>query len=244
MKRCVVCSLFLVLSLSVLFVPSQAAAEKVITLRFAHYVTPTHGVSINLDRWAKEVEKRTNSRVKITIYPAGTLVPAPQIFDAINKGIADIGYAFISYSHGRFPLTEVIGMPLGYKSAIVATRMANEYLKKFKPKEFDSVQVMWLQAHGPGFVHTRKPVNKLEDIQGMKMRSTGVSSKIANALGATPVGMPMSEAYDSLSRGITEGIFCPLEALQSWKLGEVVSYSTLDFGVLLLRLRLYRYEQE
>ncbi|HOE18556.1 MAG TPA: TRAP transporter substrate-binding protein [Syntrophorhabdaceae bacterium] len=230
MKRCVVCSLFLVLSLSVLFVPSQAAAEKVITLRFAHYVTPTHGVSINLDRWAKEVEKRTNSRVKITIYPAGTLVPAPQIFDAINKGIADIGYAFISYSHGRFPLTEVIGMPLGYKSAIVATRMANEYLKKFKPKEFDSVQVMWLQAHGPGFVHTRKPVNKLEDIQGMKMRSTGVSSKIANALGATPVGMPMSEAYDSLSRGITEGIFCPLEALQSWKLGEVVSYSTLDFG--------------
>jgi len=229
MKRCVVCSLFLVLSLSILFVPSQAA-EKVVTLRFAHYVTPTHGVSINLDRWAKEVEKRTNGRVKITIYPAGTLVPAPQIFDAINKGIADIGYAFISYTQGRFPLTEVIGMPLGYKSAIVATRMANEYLKKFKPKEFDSVQVMWLQAHGPGFVHTRKPVNKLEDIQGMKMRSTGVSSKIANALGATPVGMPMSEAYDSLSRGITEGIFCPLEALKSWKLGEVVSYSTLDYG--------------
>lgn len=231
MKSCVVSSLFLVLFLSVFFVPSQAVVQQeVVELRFAHFVTPTHPVSTNLERWAKEVEKRTSHRVKITLYPAGTLVPAQQIFDAINKGIADIGYAFISYNPGRFPLTEVIGLPLGYKSAIVATRMANEYLKKFKPKEFDSFQVMWLQAHGPGFVHTKKPVNKLEDIEGMKIRSTGVSSKIAYALGAMPVGVPMSEAYVTLSKGIAEGIFCPFEALKTWRLGEVVSYTTLDYG--------------
>jgi TRAP-type C4-dicarboxylate transport system substrate-binding protein len=221
----------MVLSLSILFVPSQAGAqEKVVTLKFAHFVTPMHGVSISLDQWGKEVEKRTNGRVKVIMYPAGTLAPASQIYDAVNKGIADIGYAFISYTQGRFPVTEVIGLPLGYKSAIVATRMANEYLKKFKPKEFDAVQVMWLQAHGPGFVNTKKPVNKLEDMKGMKMRSTGVSTKIAHALGAAPVGMPMSESYDALSRGIAEGIFCPIESLEGWKLGEVVSYTTEDFG--------------
>jgi TRAP-type transport system periplasmic protein len=194
-------------------------------------VTPMHWVSISMENWCKEVEKRTNGRVKATMFHAGTLAPAPQIYDAVTKGIADIGYASISYTQGRFPVTEVIGLPLGYKSALVATRMANEYNKKFRPKEFEAVKVMWLTAHGPGILHTtKKPVNKLEELQGMKIRSTGTSSRVAAALGASPVGMPMSEAYDALSRGIVEGILCPPEALKSWKLGETVKYSTEDYG--------------
>ncbi|HVN23196.1 MAG TPA: TRAP transporter substrate-binding protein, partial [Syntrophorhabdales bacterium] len=132
---------------------------------------------------------------------------------------------------GRFPLTEVVGLPLGYKSAVAATGMTNEYLKKFKPKEFDAVHVMWLQAHGPGILNTtKKPVYKLEDLKGLKIRSTGTSSRVAAALGASPVGMPMSEAYDALSRGIVEGILAPIEAMKSWKLGETVNYHTEDYG--------------
>jgi TRAP-type transport system periplasmic protein len=232
MKRRMVYSLVIGAFLSTLFLPSYAGAQaKVITLKFATFVTPMHWVSISMENWCKEVEKRTNGRVKATMFHAGTLAPAPQIYDAVTKGIADIGYASISYTQGRFPVTEVIGLPLGYKSALVATRMANEYQKKFRPKEFEAVKVMWLTAHGPGILHTtKKPVNKLEDLQGLKIRSTGTSSRVAAALGASPVGMPMSEAYDALSRGIVEGILCPPEALKSWKLGETVTYSTEDYG--------------
>jgi TRAP-type transport system periplasmic protein len=232
MKKCMVLSLFLAAFLMMLFVPSHAGAQgKVINLKFATFVTPLHWVSISLENYCKEVEKRTNGRVKITMFHAGTLAPAPQIYDAVTKGIADIGYASISYTQGRFPLTEVVGLPLGYKSALVATRMTNEYQKKFKPREFEAVQVMWLQAHGPGILHTtKKPVNKLEDLKGMKIRSTGTSSRVAAALGASPVGMPMSEAYDALSRGIVEGILAPIEAMKSWKLGETVAYHTEDYG--------------
>lgn len=232
MKKCVVLPLFLILFLAVLFAPSRADAQaKPVTLKFATFVTPMHWVSISLDNWAKEVDKRTNGRVKVTMFPANTLAPGPQILDAVTKGIADIGYASISYTQGRFPLTEVVGLPLGYKSGLIGTRMMNEYLKKFKPKEFDAVQVMWLQVHGPGVLHTtKKPVNKLEDLAGLKIRSTGTSSRVAAALGASPVGMPMSEAYDALSRGIVEGILAPFEALKSWKLGEVTSYTIDEYG--------------
>lgn len=232
MKTRTVISLFLVLFLATFFVSSEAGAQqKVIALKFATFVTPLHWVSISMENWSKEVEKRTNGRVKVTMFHANTLAPAPQIYDAVTKGIADIGYASISYTQGRFPLTEVVGLPLGYKSALIATRMTNEYQKKFRPKEFEAVQVMWLTAHGPGILHTtKKPVSKLEDLQGLKIRSTGTSSRIAAALGASPVGMPMSEAYDALSRGIVEGVLCPPEALKSWKLGEVVSYTTEDYG--------------
>jgi TRAP-type C4-dicarboxylate transport system substrate-binding protein len=63
-------------------------------------------------------------------------------------------------------LTEVIDLPLGYKSAHAATRLVNEYYKKFKPKEFDEVKVLYFFAHGPGILHTKKPVYKLEDLKG------------------------------------------------------------------------------
>ncbi|HVN23565.1 MAG TPA: hypothetical protein VMT71_06315, partial [Syntrophorhabdales bacterium] len=145
MKKGMLLSLSMVAFIMMLFAPSQAAAQqKVITLKFATFVTPLHWVSISLENWCKEVEKRTNGRVKVTMFHANTLAPGPQIYDAVNKGIADIGYASISYTQGRFPLTEVVGLPLGYKSAVAATGMTNEYLKKFKPKEFDAVHVMWL----------------------------------------------------------------------------------------------------
>ncbi len=231
MRRYVGFSVVAVSLFFLLCVPTQAAEQaKVIALRFATFVTPMHRVSINLDLWAKEVEKRTNGRVKVTMYPSGSLVPAGQIYDSVTKGIADIGYAAISYTAGRFPLTDVVTLPLGYTSGYEATIMAYELYKKFKPKEFEQTQIMWLEAHGPGILHTKRPVNKLEDVKGLRIRSTGATTRIALALGAAPVGMPMSDAYDALSRGIVEGIFCPMEALQGWKLGEVVSYTTEDYG--------------
>ena len=83
--------------------------------------------------------------------------------------------------------------------------MVNDYYKKFKPKELDDVKVMYLHAHGPGILHTKKPVDKLEDLKGMKIRSTGTVGKIVGALGATPVAMPMGETYDAFRKGLRTG---------------------------------------
>ena len=137
----------------------------------------------------------------------------------------------LSYTMGKFPLTEVLDLPLGSRTAATATRMVNDYYNKFKPKELDEVQIMYLHAHGPGIIHNKsKVVATLEDLKGMKIRATGTTGKIASALGATAVGMPMGETYDAISKGVAEGVVCPAEALQGWKLGEVVKYTTQNFG--------------
>jgi TRAP-type C4-dicarboxylate transport system substrate-binding protein len=180
--------------------------------------------------WAKEIEKRTNGKVQITMFPGGTLTPPDKCYDGVVKGISDIGYSVLAYTRGKFPLTEVADLPLGIKSGMVATKLINEYYKKFNPKEFNEVKVMYLHGHGPGFIHTKKAVRTLEDIKGMKIRCTGLAAKIAAALGATPVAMPMSETYDSLSRGVVDGSMAPMEALSTWKWGEVVKFSTEDYG--------------
>ncbi|MFN3534873.1 MAG: TRAP transporter substrate-binding protein, partial [Desulfatiglandales bacterium] len=119
---------------------------------------------------------------------------------------------------------------LGYKSGYEATMVANLYYKKFQPKELEDVKVMYLHAHGPGILHTKKPVSKLEDLKGLKIACHGLSAKIVEALGAVPVAMPMPERYDALKKGVAEGGVFPVEALKGWKLGEVVSNTIQNFG--------------
>ena len=180
--------------------------------------------------WAQEIEKRTGGKVQITMFYGGTLTPAPQCYDGVVKGISDIGFSVLAYTRGKFPLLEVADLPLGIKSGLVATKLFNEFYNKFKPKELDEVKVMYLHGHGPGILHTKKPVSKLEDLTGMKIRCTGLAAKIVKNLGGVPVAMAMGETYDSLSRGVVEGSMAPQEALKTWKWGEVVKFTTENFG--------------
>lgn len=209
-------------------VPAQA--QKAITLNYSNFFPAPHKNSILADQWCKEVEKRTNGKVKITYFPGGTLTPAAQTYDNVVKGIADIGMSVFAYTRGKFPLIEVFDLPLGYKNGTVATKMVNEFYKKFKPKELDEVKVLFLHAHGPGILHTKKPVAKMEDLKGMKIRATGLAAKVVSSLGGAPVGTTMGETYDALRTGVADGAMAPIEALQGWKWGEVVGATTQNFG--------------
>ena len=90
--------------------------------------------------WGKEIEKRTNGKVQVTVFPGGTLTPADKCYDGVVKGLSDVGMSVLSYTRGRFPLTEVIDLPLGYKNGTAATKLVNLYYNKFKPKELDDVR--------------------------------------------------------------------------------------------------------
>jgi TRAP-type C4-dicarboxylate transport system substrate-binding protein len=214
-----------------LFISTSHGQTKPIELTYANITPGTHKLSLSFVEWAKEVDKRTNGKVKVTVFSSSTLSPPDKCYDGVIKGISDIGMSVFAYTRGKFPLTEVIDLPLGYKSGVAATRLINEYYQKFKPKELDEVKVMYLFAHGPGILHTRKnPVNKLEDLKGLKIRSTGLGAKVVSALGGAPVAMPMLETYDSLSKGIVEGSLAPIESLEGYKWGEVIKYSTESYG--------------
>jgi TRAP-type C4-dicarboxylate transport system substrate-binding protein len=222
---------FLVFSMCSFLIRSRAIGEtKVIELKYSIFFPAPAPQTLVATEWAKEIEKRTDGKVKITMFPGGTLTPAPQCYDGVVKGISDIGMSVLAYTRGKFPLSEVLDLPLGAKTGLVATRLANEFYKKFKPREFDEVKVMYLHGHGPGILHTKKPVERLEDLKGMKIRCTGLAAKIVSALGGTPVAMPMGETYDALSRGVVEGSMAPQEALKTWKWGEVVKYTTENWG--------------
>jgi TRAP-type transport system periplasmic protein len=204
-------------------------SQDAINIRFATFFPPAHGNAKIVDEWGAEIAKKTEGRVKVTNYTGGTLSPAPQSYDAVVQGIADATNTVLGYTMGKFPLSEVLDYPLGYaQGGAVATSLAIAYYEKFKPKEFDQVKMIYLHGHGQGLFHSKKPVRKLEDLKGVKVRTFGPNAEFMKLLGAVPVAMPMGEAYDALSKGVAEAILCPYEALEGWKFGEVLNYTTED----------------
>lgn len=211
------------------FFPTSPQA-KVVELNYSIFFPATHGHTLLATEWGKEVEKRTNGAVKVNMFPGATLTPADQTYDGVVKGIADVGMAVLSYTKGRFPLSEVIDLPLGYKHGLQATKLTNAYFAKFNPKELSDTKIMYLHAHGPGIFHTKKPVNNMEELKGLKIRCSGTSARVVSALGATPVAMPQNESYDALQKGVVDGLVSPIETLKGWKIGEVVKSTTENFG--------------
>jgi TRAP-type transport system periplasmic protein len=204
--------------------PVQAADE--VKLTYSIFFPPAHGQAEAGMAWAREIEKRSDGRIKIDVFAGGTLTPAPEVYDGVISGISDIGMSCFAYTRGRFPLMEALDLPMGYPSGKAATLVANEYYKAMKPQSLDEVKVLYLHAHGPGLLHTKKPVTTMADLKGMKIRSTGFSAKVTEALGATPVAMPQGETYEALQKGVVDGTFTPIETLKGWKQAEVVKYTT------------------
>lgn len=215
-----------VLTAAIFFFAGIGPAAGETKLTYSIFFPPTHVQAKAAESWAKEIEKRTNGQVKITLFPGGTLTPADQCYDGVVKGISDIGMSAFAYTRGRFPVMEALDLPLGYPSGVVATRVANDFLKAMKPKALSDVKVLYLHAHGPGLLHTKKPVKTMEDIKGMKIRSTGFSAKVIEALGGVPVAMPQGATYESLQKGVVEGTIGPIEVLKGWKQAEVIKYTT------------------
>lgn len=222
-----------ILGLTVVFFLSTSvlAQEKTMKLRLSTIWPPQHPLSQLFAEWGKDVENATQGRVTVTVFAANTLSPPMQVYDNTVKGIVDVGTNLLAYSPGRLPLSEVLQQPLGYKNGYQGSKLANAYYKKFKPKEFDDVKVMFLHGAAPGFIFTKKPVKSTDEIKGLRIRANAENADIVKNLGASPVTMPVTEAYDSLSRGVVDGTLFPIEALQGFKIAEVIKTVIENYGI-------------
>lgn len=226
---------YLVVALILLLVAGTAvpafSQAKEVKLRYSLIWPASHPMAKLAAEWGKEVETATSGRVKISTFPGNTLTPPMQAYDAVVKGIADMAGCLLAYAPGRLPLSEVLQQPLGYQSGYQATKLANAYYKKFQPKEFDDVKVMYLHGAAPGFIMTKKSINSIKEVKGLRIKANAENADIVTNLGGAPVTMPVSDAYDSIQRGVIDGTLFPLEALQGYKIGEVVKTVIQDYGI-------------
>ncbi len=207
---------------------TNGEAGEVYEMSLAHFFPATHPAEKDLVQgWIDEIKEATNGRVNITSYPGETLVNADEIYGAVVDGRADIGLSCFAYTRGQFPVLEAFELPgIIYESSYAASMTAWEGIKQLNPDEVQDTKLMFVLATGPGDLFTNSPVNNLEDLQGMRIRATGLSADSLSLLGAVPDAMSQAEAYEALERGLVQGNLSPVEVLQAWSHAEVTDYVT------------------
>jgi TRAP-type transport system periplasmic protein len=197
-----------------------------IKLTYANFPPSSTFPCVQMERWAKEVEKRTNGEVKIKTFPGGTLLAAKNIFDGVISGTTDIGNFAMSYQPGRFPVSEAVDLPLGFKNSKVASLVLYDLLEKYKPKEFQKVKILTVFTCPPADLMTSRPVKSLKDLKGMELRVSGTGVEMIKALGAIPVAMPQSETPEAIQKGVVKGIVSSLEVLKDLNYSAYCPYAT------------------
>ena len=208
--------------------PGPASAQE-IKLKLSHFTPTAHNHHVNVIMpWVEEVKKRTNGRVEITVFPNASLCKPPQQYDCAKSGIADLAWGVTGWTPGRFPMSSVIELPYMHRTAATGSQMLADLYPKYLAKEYDDVLLLYMNVHPAGHIHTHtKLIRTLDDFKGMKIRTpTAVVGDMLDTLGATKVGMPANQIYESMSNKVVDGFGMPYEALPSFKLIEVSRYHT------------------
>lgn len=178
------------------------------------------------EKFCAEIMERTNGRVQMSYYPGGTLVTAGKMYDGIVNRVTDVGSSHTAYTRGRFPVTEMLDLPVGYTSGFVSTHVKHDFYKKFKPEEWNDVHVLYFWSDGPQiFATAKKPFRSLEDLKGLKFRGMGRPADTIKALGATPVALEIVDTYDAVQRGLLDGLLDAADLWKGFRFGDVVKYA-------------------
>jgi TRAP-type C4-dicarboxylate transport system substrate-binding protein len=203
-------------------------AQQSVTLKFHTFMAPQSNVWLNMHKaWMTKVEKDSGGRIKFEGYPAMQLGGSPvQLFDQAKDGVVDIVWTLPGNTPGRFPRTEVFELPFMMTNAEATSKAFWEYIQTEAADEYKDVQTLALQVHGPGMFHTKdKQIKHPDDLKGMKFRgSTRQVTKLLGYLGATPVGMPLPQIPDALSKGVIDGCAIPWEVVPSVKVQELTRF--------------------
>jgi len=203
-------------------------AQQSVTLKFHTFMAPMSNVWLLMHKpWMDKVEKESGGRIKFEGYPAMQLGGTPvQLYDQARDGVVDIVWTLPGNTAGRFPRIEAFELPFMMNNAEATSKAYWEYFQTQCPDEFKETQVLALHVHGPGMFHTvAKAIKTPADLKGLKMRGpTRQATNLLRSLGATPVGMPLPQIPDALSKGTIEGCAIPWEVVPSVKVHELTKF--------------------
>jgi TRAP-type mannitol/chloroaromatic compound transport system substrate-binding protein len=163
-------------------------------------------MKIGADAVAKKIDFLTEGRVQVRVFPSGQLSKGLEVRSAVAKGVAEAGHTWMGYDWGKDKTTVLFG---GYAGSMDSERMLHwiyeggglELWQQFNEERFGVVSFPCFTRTAEAFLHSRKAVKTLADLEGLKFRTAGAWLEISKGLGAAPVTMPGGEVYTSLERG-------------------------------------------
>ena len=215
--------------------PGEPPAEELgtVDIKFSTWHVPASAEVV--DVWQpmlEELEARSNGRITFTPYYGSALGAGPEHYDIVEDGLSDMGYFTASWTPGRFPLSDVLSMPVFVGGKDVAVDIGNAMHERILYQEFENVKMLNLNGCIQSYFWTTTPVRTLEDVKGLRMRSPGgLQTYMIEALGAEPVFMPLGEVYLSMETGVIDGIVTCPQLYYAFKLYEVADHAVVaTFG--------------
>jgi len=202
------------------------AAE--INLTYASPYTEAHPYGAADAEWIARIEKESQGRVDITPYWGRTLITSREGVDELAAGVADMAYVAPIYARSGYDMNRLTpGMFYGFTDP---KKVLNVYLGLWEEfpvfaEELTGIHVVGFNVGTPMHVLLREaPVNTLDDLQGLRIRSAVDFIGPLQTFGAEGVTMPMTETYPALEKGVVDGVIAPYEALKSLSFAEVINY--------------------
>jgi len=157
--------------------------------------------------YAETVQRETSNAVVFDLFPNGALGRNPgQQPQMLIDGVADLAWVIPSYSPGRFPDTEVLELPGMFKDLRESSLVASGLAARNVLKDYGDFYIVGLWGTAPYSIHTNFPVNSIADLKGKTIRASSKNESAAlRAFGAVPIGMPVTEIPEAISRGTISG---------------------------------------
>jgi len=208
------------------------ASEAPIKLLIAHWEGPGGAKATACRPWAKELERRSGGRIKTEIVYGGVMGKPPEHYDLAVRGVCDIAQVGLPFSPGRFPMSEIWDMPFnrgelsGEDLSLIFLRLLE---KGYFDKDFKDAVIVGVNAIGPYHFQMRKDiVLAIQDLKGKKIRVTGKAhTELMKVLGAIPIGMPGSQIYTALEKGIVDGVFTDWSAVVAFRYEHLTKHVTV-----------------
>jgi TRAP-type C4-dicarboxylate transport system substrate-binding protein len=182
--------------------------------------------------FVENVEKRSGGRLKIELFTADALFKSKEVLTALDAGIADFGVVFPAYMPKDLPLALVTDLPFAYPDMKTAFEVIYKLFQTPVMEDYmaqKGLKMLYVVPRGSYQIYTTKKwVKSMDDLKGMKIRGAGgMSTKMLKALGASPVSIPMLDAYPSLQRGLLDGVHGAFGASIVVKHDELLKYFTI-----------------
>lgn len=197
------------------------------TLKLSHFFPTSIFLHTEfIAKWAENLKECTGGKVDVEVHGAGSALGDPnRQFDQARAGVVDVAFGHTGFPRGRFPRSSIIEFPFLTGSAnansFALWSIAEEHLKP----EYPDVHILAMMSHNPGLIHANAPVEKLEDIKGMRLRTpNATTSAVLEHFGAEAIGMGPGDIYENLQKGTIDGIAMEWTGIGAYKLTEVLKY--------------------
>jgi TRAP-type transport system periplasmic protein len=227
--RKVIVSAFAAAAVSAASLAPVPAASQEVTLRLHTFLPPVaNPVKHFMVPWAKKIETASKGRIKVQIYPVMQLGGKPeQLLQQVRDGVVDIVWTLPGFTPGVMPKLEVFELPFLHRSTKATVLGLQDYIEKHMKKDFEPYHVLLVHAHAGSLFMTKDPITKVEDFEGMKLRSySRTNAWILEALGATPLQVALPELVPMLNKGTVSGSILPYEIAPAVKMQDLTNYFT------------------